>query len=69
MIIVARFFGYCVVCHQSIEPGHLIAVVSPIGYRHADCSTIGGTEPLRSGSICPTCRLELPLSGACSECS
>lgn len=65
MIIPARFYGVCVVCQMAIVPGDFIAVVSPIGYRHADCAP--DREPLRSGRTCPTCNVELPLSGVCDE--
>jgi hypothetical protein len=64
----ARFYGVCVACHDTIRPGQTIAVKSPVGYVHDDCAVPEDIGHLH-GNVCPTCHLEMPLSGVCDTCS
>lgn len=69
MTFLASYPGICVACGDRFGGGAEIESVgdrSDRAYAHAVCppSTLEQQRP-----ACPSCFLELPVSGVCEECS
>lgn len=65
MSFTARYNGTCMVCRDEIDVGQQIEFAEESGYRHVYCVP---RPPKRHGKVCPTCHMEMPLSGVCANC-
>jgi hypothetical protein len=66
MTFTASYAGTCKACGERFGAGAEVEYAGMFDYVHAECppSVLDQQRP-----ACPTCHLELPVSGVCGECS
>jgi hypothetical protein len=66
MTFTARFGGQdCGYCDEPIKPGQEVEYDGSNRLVHAVCPEV---QEMTAAPTCPTCNLELPLTGVCDDC-